>query len=413
MRARNLIAVFALCFFGASAAHAAGFANASQGAGALGIAGAATARLDLPEIGFYNPAAWGLTPGFQGSVGATTIKASVVHRDVAGTATAADTPVSLPPYLFAGYTIETDIGNLAFGISGGIPFGSGLSWPDSDWPGRFEITEIALTAYELGGTVAYSPDFLPELSVAVGLRYLRSTVRLRKQVDAVVSEGNVTIGGEASGMGAQVALAYRPYKEMMLGLTYRSRASLVYSGGAHFEDVPIELSSKAHDGDVTTAITFPDRFALGWAYEHDNGTVSIDLEYTLWSTFQELAINFVDPATPDVVQDRRWSDTIAIHMGYERRNLLFDGLALRGGFAWDQSPSPKDTLSPSSPDADRLLTTIGVGYELFDWGIAVNASYAHVFFLGAVVTGSEAFPGSYDIDANLFSFGLAYRTPTQ
>ena len=70
----------------------------------------------------------------------------------------------------------------------------------------------------------------------------------------------------------------------------------------------------------------------------------------------------------------------------------------------------------SIDEAVRVYDTLrddpmSLGGTVFDWGLSANVSYAHVFFLGAEVTGDEAFPGAYDAAADLVSFGIAYQQP--
>lgn len=399
---RRLCGVFVAIFVllgVARHAQAAGFTIGEQGAGALGVGGAATARADLGETGFYNPAGWAFAKRLKIAVGATAIAPSITHTDPRnGEQTQAQTSVETPPYFHAGFRF----GDFAAGLSFDVPFGSGLEWP-TDWRGRFDVTKIRLQVFEFGGALAWRP--IPQFAIAAGPRVQLATVEYARQIDAVDTEGHVDLGGDATGLGGQVAVFYRPVDRLSLGLVYRSRVRLDFAGSADFEDIPIELQQKAHDQRVKTQITLPDRVTLGGAVEISDGIASLDLTYWSWSTFEEFGIDFEDDATPDVSQPRDWHDSVTVRAGWEQRGLLAD-LSLRAGIVFDQTPSPTDTLSPSLPDGSRLMPTLGMGY-IFTQNFQVNLAYAHVFFLGAHASG-EAFPADYDASANIVSLGLNY-----
>jgi long-chain fatty acid transport protein len=394
-----LIIVVCVISSNISTAYAAGFSIGEQGAGALGVGGAATARGDLGSAGFYNPAAWGFASRLEAAVGVSAISASIAHVDPAsGGRTEAITDVETPPYAHVGFRF----GDFAAGVSFDVPFGSGLRWP-TDWRGRFDVTGIRLQVLELAGTLVWRAT--DEFAIAAGPRLAFATVEYLRRIDAVDSEGRVHLTGDATGVGAQLAALYRLTDRLSLGLSYRSRIGLDFTGQADFEDIPIELKQKAHDQRVETEVTVPDRIALGVAWEVGRATASFDAIYWTWSTFQEFAIDFEDEDTPDVSQHRGWHDSVTLRAGWEQRGLV-DDLALRAGVAFDQTPSPSDTLSPSLPDGSRLMPTVGLGYTALD-GLQINLAYAHVFFLGATATG-DAFPGDYDASAHILSLGVDY-----
>ncbi len=387
----------------AHSAAAAGFAVGEQGAAAFGLAGAATARDDLPEQGYYNPAVWVRKSGFFGTVGGTAVAPSMRHTDpTTGTRTAAITSIATPPYAHAAY----GFGTIGVGITFGVPFGSSLAWPDArSWVGRFEITEIDLTTFELAPTVAVALH--PKLSVAAGARLVEASVYMARKIDAVTQEGSVELGGDGVGLGGQAAVLAGPFGPVQLGMTYRSRVAIGFSGNANFENVPAELSTMAHDGPVKTSLTLPDRISAGAALTLGSSVLSFDAEYFAWHTFRRLVIDFTDAATPDVTQRRDWHDTVALRAGFEQRKVL-GSLTLRAGIAYDPTPAPADTLSPSLPDSNRLLVSIGGSYPLRD-GLAVHLGLGHVFFATARSQGTEALPATYQASAELVSLGLSYQ----
>jgi long-chain fatty acid transport protein len=399
-RRSTIFAAALVALLAPSSVDAAGFAVGEQGAAARGVGGAATGRIDMGEAGFYNPAAWGFSDSLSVSVGVSALAPSVAHvQPQSGERTVAETGTATPPYLHAAY----QFGDFGVGLSFDVPFGSGLSWP-GDWRGRFEITAIELQVFELAPTAIWRP--IDDFSIAAGPRFERATVGYERRIDAVDTEASVRLDGVANGVGAQVAMMYRPLAELSVGLSWRSRVGLDFAGTADFKDVPVELSEKAHDQKVRTQLTLPDRLAVGVAWQFPDAVASFDVTYWTWSTFEEFGIDFEDDDTPDVTQPRNWNDSVTLAAGWEQRGLAPD-LALRVGLAFDAAPSPSDTLSPSSPDGHRLIPSIGAGYVLTD-DLQLDLGYGHVVFMAEEATG-QAFPGSYDASAELLSVGVTYR----
>lgn len=384
----------ALLFGHAREAHAGGFAISEQGATSGALAGAATARQDLPEAGFYNPAAYiakdGLKPfSFTGVLGATLLRPTITHTSPGGEATQigpSNTPV---PRLHVGGGVGIFGGSLSLDV----PFGSSIDWGE-DWAGRYEIKSSSLQVLELGANVAVRP--LPVISLSGGIRLQSSTLGISRDIDVAdpERETSVDITGSAAGIGAQASLLLRPIKPFTIGFSYRSRVTHNFEGVANFNDVPIELEDRAHDTNMTTTFVMPGRFAFGLAFDHGSGVASADLEYFAWSTTEQLVIDFEDEGMDDVVQDRQWKNTLALRLGYEHR-LLADLLALRAGFAYDASPVPDQTVGPSSPDGPRITGAVGAGVRA-PFGLLANVSASYTRITPREVIDEESLPGSYD-----------------
>jgi len=399
------LVILALCSV-PSNAFAAGFAVAEQGASAQGVAGAATARADLAETAWYNPAALGAGP--VAAVGVNIIVPSIRHTDPAsGLVTSAESGAETPPWIHLGHVYG--LGNQRFGLVAvaNVPFGAGLHWPE-DWSGRFEVTAIALQVFEVSANAVYGIELGEDVELGAGFQFrlMRSTVELHRKIDVVNDEAAVALGGAAPGKGFGGS-AFARVHALSLGANFRSAAALEYTGAAHFEDVPIELSGAAHDQAVTTAVTLPERLAVGACYDLGFGAPSVDFEYFRWSRFQTFGIDFEDDATPDVAEPRNWHDTVTFRAGYEHR-LLDRRLAVRAGFAYDPIPSPSETIGPTLPDSSRVVATVGAGYA-FGFGVHLDAAFGHVALLGSESTGDDVFPGRYGGSAEIVSIGASFR----
>jgi long-subunit fatty acid transport protein len=102
-------------------------------------------------------------------------------------------------------------------------------------------------------------------------------------------------------------------------------------------------------------------------------------------------------------------------------------LELRAGLALDESPAPKNTLSPAIPTADILAISGGLGYDWESW--KVEDGYMALFYKTRQVnnnvlegsnvivngaTSAPAFPGApgrdnYEIFNHLIFLNFRYR----
>ena len=81
------------------------------------------------------------------------------------------------------------------------------------------------------------------------------------------------------------------------------------------------------------------------------------------------------------------------------------------GFIFDQNPSPKRTLAPSLPDANRVDLGLGVGYS-YKW-MKVDLGYLLVYFLPTKsTTGQEGPEGTYNSVAHLMGLTFTGRFGT-
>ena len=384
-------------------AEAGGYAQGFQGSQSAGMSGAVTARPDMPEAGFYNPAGFVLQEDFGFGIGGAALVPQVIYEDPGtGERTRAEVSGAFPPY-FHGYF---RFGDFAAGLSMGVPFGAGLQWPE-DWPGRFEVTSTSLRVFEAAPSVAWRP--LQWLSVGAGPRFAWGTVGYERFLDFARpgEEGFVELSANAPAVGAQVGVWAQVHDLISLGASWRSSMDLDFEGIARFENIPPEMEMDAHDTVARTRMVLPHRFALGLAYEvMGSGVLSLDLEYNLWSAFDTFEVAFESDAIDDIVEDRSWNNTIAMRAGAEYLSPV-DGLTIRSGVAIDPTPAPRETLSPAQPDTDRTVMSLGAGYIAAE-GLQVDLAYNFVI-LNRTASGDEDFGGIYDGQIHVFTLGIRGR----
>lgn len=381
-------------------AQAGGYAQGFQGPQSAGVSGAVTARPELPEAGYFNPAGWALQQNWGVGGGASVIFPIIAHEELGGgERTRAEVDGAVPPFFHAFGRYR----RVAGGLSLGVPYGAGLQWPE-DWPGRFEVTSTSLQVLEAAPSVAWRP--LDRLAIGGGPRFVWGTVGYERFIDTARpgEEGFVELSASTPGVGFQVGVWGDVHDLINLGFSWRSAITLDFEGVAEFENIPVEMEQQAHDTIARTQMVLPHRFAVGLAYEvAAMGVVSFDVEYTRWSAVESFEVRFDSEGVEDIVEDRSWENTISMRVGAEYLTPV-EGLSFRSGVGFDPSPTPRATLSPASPDTDRMIMSLGAGYEAGP-GLLVDFAYNFIT-LDRTQSGDDSFGGVYDGQIHVFTLGV-------
>lgn len=394
----------ALAFFFVSAAlpaSAGGYQVSEQDAAATGRGGTGVGALEGAASVHYNPANLSRVFSLTGAVGGTAIAPMVSAVDPStNISESAEFGVKTPPHAYAAY------GNGKYGVGLGFntPFGGGLRWAD-DFRGRFEIIEQNLQVF--AGHVGFAYQLHKQFSAGLTGTIYRGTVRVEKRVDFVDHEGTAVLGGAGTAFGLQAGVSYAPTDFVRLGLTARLPSNIPLNGRAHFSEVPDSFDPLLQDQEINAAIPIPARVAFGSAFYLDSVRLFADFDYTMWSAFERFSVQFTQSESLNVDAARNWENAFGIRMGAEKD--LTDVMTVRGGVFFDQKTSPADTLSPSSPDSDRIGLSLGGGR---DFGmVRADAAYMFVLFVPRKAEGLEAFPATYNATAHMLAVTFRFNTP--
>jgi long-chain fatty acid transport protein len=382
------------------AAHAAGFAVTEQSALAGGTGGAGVARASDPAAAWFNPAATAGRPGLSASAGLLVLFPGIEASAADGSwDQGLTTSPRLPPHFYVSY----GRGPFAGGVAVNVPFGTAVTWPET-WPGRYEAVLSQLQVIRVAPFVAWS--FMDMIRVGVGFHVDAATLQVRRRLDFMDTDGSMALDFADVGVGGHASLHLDLGRMVSLGASYKSRTMLSFEGSARF-DAPLAFSQKAHDQQARADYTLPDLITLGVEVRPLRGLSAVlDLGVTVWSVYQQLAIDFESEDTPDTAVQNEWETRLSVRTGLEYRPLSW--LALRLGMFYDPTPVPASTLAPTSPDSDRLGVTAGLGAEL-PWNLAVDAFYGYVHMLGQSAENPENLQADYAGRMQLLGFGLRYR----
>jgi len=263
------------------------------------------------------------------------------------------------------YLVHPYSDKVAFGVGVFTRFGLGTKY-GSDWGGKTMLQEILLESFSFQPTAAFQVS--DNLSIGVGAEIMKGSMVLKKAIPNAMGAGNSTIDVEGYSAGAVAAAHYRFDENWSLGFTYRSPVEFTGSGDFSTED-----NNFIGDTDATVSATFPSSFALGLGYE-DKGNWSIEssVVYTRWEEFDYMSFDFGNDAL-DSEEEFYYKNTWRLQLGGEY--FVTESVALRAGYAYDQTPTRHDYSSPMLPSNDRHLLSTGLGYYGNGWNIDFSALY--------------------------------------
>lgn len=406
-----------------SLGHAAGFAIFEQGARGMGFAGAFTAQANDPSAIFHNAAGIGFLKGKQLYLGGTLIHPSADFTGAApfpgaGVTERGDVGILVPPAIY--YTQRVSE-RLVLGMGFDTPFGLKTQWAEPDrYSGRY-ISQLAeLKGFSLNPTFAY--QLADRLSFGAGLDLRFSSVTLQRRVPFVnpftqkpVDVAEVRLESNTNtGIGFNVGLLAKPSESLSVGISYRHKVKVDYDGTATFTKVPTgnaqldTLVAGALPGSVgvTTGIEFPGFLSGGIAYVWNDWTIEGDVNWYQWSTFDQLDLVFDGRPDLDRTITEDYESSMQYRVGLERR--LNDIWRIRGGYFFDQSPSPAASVSPLLPDADRHGICLGGTWQ--SGRVRLDAASWYVFAKERSTEGvnRDRYDGTYKIKALTFGLSLGY-----
>jgi long-chain fatty acid transport protein len=453
------VSVLALAVCGALAvgqAHASGFQLKENSVKAMGraFAGSASAPGDASVVA-NNPAA-------MSTFKKTTLQADVTMVDLSadfsgGGLAAAGSPLQQPllggnggnagdstaiPALSAIFPMGDS--GVTIGAMVSAPFGLKTEY-DPGWVGRYTAVESEVKTVDM--TLSASFDFGSAVSIGLGLVYERAEATLSKSIDfgsricsinvalcvtpnpvqapygPQKNDGFIKVEGDDTALGWIVGMHVHPSDRLAIGVSHRSEIDHEIAGTADFtvpaNVVPL-LAVGAPGQFVDTAggasLTTPAVDTISLTYGISVAfTVLADVAVTQWSSLQEVAIRFGNPAQQPnpAVEDFAWDDTTFWSLGGEYK--INDQFTLRGGYAEDSTPTHIETRTPRLPDANRTWWSIGAtwtpaeSWELNFGYTKIEVDSPEIALAPSIATSGSSLVGSYDSDVNLWGLSAQDR----
>jgi long-chain fatty acid transport protein len=233
-----------------------------------------------------------------------------------------------------------------------------------------------------------------------------------------------SVDGFGYGVGANIGVQFKVSPKVTIGANYVSSSKITMDGSskeriyfpynfgiAHLYQDPnanayqkeVDSTYKGaligYDGDFSVSMKLPSEFGFGVSLRPNEKTLlAADLVYTRWSEFQDFQIKFSNRQTivttayfdrwnglfTDVTVPFQWKDRIRVSLGMEK--IINDRWTLRGGYMFDPSPIPDETLNElfMDPGTKHHLNG-GAGFKLND-KISFSAGLELVVFAKRTVS---------------------------
>ena len=288
---------------------ASGYRIPEQSLNSVALSAAYVAGANGADASYYNPANMSfMENGAYTEVALTYINLpKVSYTDSLNSAYSGDSKEEkfLMPNV---HYVSPMMGDWRYGLSITAP--AGLS---KRWGGAFEKAsseEFTLEVIEVNPTISYLVN--DQFSVGFGLRGVYT--------DGVVkSSGTVgrDLEGDSIDFGYNLALSYKPIKDLTLAATYRSKVDLTVEGNADL----YSGSTKVFDNiGASVTIPLPASLALAAAYTYEKTTVEFVYERTYWSAYKDLDFDYdrsIGGLAPyfDSPKAKNWKDSNAYRIG--------------------------------------------------------------------------------------------------
>ena len=238
-------------------------------------------------------------------------------------------------------------------------------------------------------------------------------------LNARVGDPVADLRGDNTSAGFVVSALYQPSPALRFGLSYRSRIQHDIDGGQRIYVPPalgalspatagqlLALSSSAK-----SQITLPDSATAGVYYDiAPNLAVFADLQWTHWSTFNNLTVVATNGLSSSVTSER-FRSTVFVAAGLNLQ--LTDKLTFQTGAGWDQSPVHDSNRTTRIPDYSRILAGVGLSYAVLP-NLKVTGAYLHLFAGDAQISNAASatsgrIVGKYSDSDESASLGVAFR----
>jgi len=380
-----------------------GFAIGTQSGSGTGnaFAGGAASAED-PSTVWYNPAGMTLLTGKSNvAVSAHALKPSFKFQNSVstlpiGTGEGGDGgDWAVVPQLYA----TTALGeHWRAGFAFNVPFGLATEY-DAGWRGQPVSLLSDLKTFNFNVGVAYKAS--DSVSFGGGVSYQKAKLKF----NSVAPTGLAEVKLDDDAFGFNLGVLFQPSRATRIGVHYRS--SIHYQLSGTLTGAALGGNSTAEGGVRTPeSVSFSVLAALSPRWE-----IMGDVTWTAWSRLKSLDVVRTSGALVGVgsrLLTFNWKDTWRYSVGANYK--VNDGMKLRFGIAFDETPTNDVDRTPRIPDQDRTWVAIGVQYRFSKAGV-LEVGYAHEFIKDARVdnaAGAARLTGQFENSADILSFQYSH-----
>ena len=417
---RWLVAPAVVMAMAVAPAWGAGFSIFEAGSKAMGTAGAFTGLADDPSAMFHNVGGLAFLKERQLYGGVTLIQPlESTHEGAApfpGRGVNAEVESATFTPIHA-YYVRPINDRWTFGAALNNPFGLAVEWENPDnFAGRFISTRSELVSFDLNLNLGW--QVTDRLGIGFGIIGRGAKVELVRRVPAVnpftqtvVDIAQVDLVSDFdSGIGFNVGMLHKVNESFSWGVSYRSAIEIdfsgegtidqIFSGNPQFDAVVAGQLPLNQDLPLTTSIEFPDTASVGISMAMTQNTrLNADVNWTGWSTFDVVDLNFSTAPQLDSRLEQNYEDSYHYRIGFAYTTPR--GRVWRFGYVLDDTPQPLETVGPVLPDATRDGLTIGLGLKRWDFALMYL-----LFDERTTDVNQDAFFGTYNTEVALFGASI-------
>lgn len=392
--------------FAASSAMASGYGVKLQSGLTAGMANAGSGVSDDALAIYANPAAmiqnnthqiagnvtgvFGYTK-FRGTASTSGVLSPIAgfvpnQESFSGTTGNASRNIAIPSFA----VIANAADRLKVGVMVNTPFGLKFNY-GSTAINRAHATRAEMRTMNV--LPAFSLQIIDSLAFGAGLQMQYTKVKLGRKV-ALSSlstnysnvEGDDWSTGWTAGLFAQVTKAWK------LGFSYKSKMVADLQGSGTFNPALAASANVNVSSYLASAkVKYPGIFTLSTSYDLNNcWSAFADIIYTQWNVVKDISIQNYTLSTTDVTP-LDWKNSWFFSVGASYK--ISDSWSVRGGYAYDMSPTRNATRVTSIPDANKHWLAVGTTYNMGkDFGLTL--SYGHEFFRNGKINLQQGLPSA-------------------
>lgn len=271
------------------------------------------------------------------------------------------------------YYVSPAVNDFRFGLALVSPFGLSKRWGEQ--PGKAVAKEFTLVTYEINPSVAYKIN--DKLAIGAGLRMLYSDGTVKSDAEGVTNlKRDMT--GDGLDFGYNLALTYKPLKELSLAATYRSHIDMKLEGDATLSET---FLGGTYSGPASLTAPAPATLSLAAAYTfNEKTTVEFVYDRVYWSKYKELDFEYQGDKSnmgPIILSkfddpiEKNYTDEDSYRLGVTHKfDSVWTGMA---GLVYYKTPVPDSTLNFDLPDSDGMAYSVGARYA-FSEQVELGAS---------------------------------------
>ncbi|MHB1949156.1 MAG: OmpP1/FadL family transporter [Gammaproteobacteria bacterium] len=214
-------------------------------------------------------------------------------------------------------------------------------------------------------------------------------------IDALVAANYATyVKGHSWGYGYNLGAMFNPNPCTRFGVGFRSQITerlhgfgrqYVSPGGIVPAPSPNFLFNAGSSDHATT--NTPAVLTFSGARDIGKWTVKASAQVNFWNTFQQLSIYMPQGFATNSTIQAHWQNSFFGSAGTDFR--VTEMWTVRGGLAYDQTPTQNTYRDPRIPDSDRVWLALGATGN-FGKYVSLDGAYTHIFMMNQTVNVTQA-----------------------